>query len=141
VDTWSRSPEHQALPEVRDDRLFDLFLANVRGAGVDGLIRAVRGRSVEVAAAWDGPPLDLVFIDGDHSAPPCYQDIRAWQPRLREAGRLPGHDAVPGSGVEEALRRYCRETGWRASVCPLPLSHFIWELHPRPGPFRRDTAP
>jgi predicted O-methyltransferase YrrM len=129
VDTWRGSPEHQALPEVQEGRLFELFLANVRGAGVEALVRPHRGESVEVARTWAGPPLDVVFIDGDHSAEECYQDIRHWHGRLGKGGRLLGHDASPGSGVEEAVRRFCAETGCRASVCPMPQSFYIWEVH------------
>ncbi len=129
VDTWRGSPEHQALPEVRQDHLFALFSHNVREAQVDGLIRPIRGQSTEVADTWDGPELDMIFIDGDHAPEACYQDIRHWHPRLKQGGRLLGHDAVPRGTVEEALRRYCAETGLRASVCLLPHSHFIWELH------------
>jgi predicted O-methyltransferase YrrM len=133
VDTWRGSPEHQDLPEVQQDLLFAQFLHNVREAQVDGFVRPVRGESTAVATGWGGPELDLVFIDGDHAADACYQDIRHWQPRLKREGRLLGHDAVPGGTVEQALRRYCAETGCRASVCPLPHSHFIWELHPEAG--------
>jgi predicted O-methyltransferase YrrM len=129
VDTWRGSPEHQDLPDARDGLLFDRFLRNVSGAGVEAFIRPVRAESVEAARAWAGPPLDLVFIDGDHSAEACYQDICHWHARLGPGGRLLGHDAAPGSGVEQALRRYCAEEGCRASVCPLPQCHYIWELH------------
>jgi predicted O-methyltransferase YrrM len=136
VDTWQGSPEHQALPEVRGDLLFEQFTTNVREAQMDGLVRAVRGESAAVARAWSGPPPDVIFIDGDHSAEACYQDLVSWRPRLARGGRLLGHDAVPGGSVEEALRRYCAEAGVRASVCPLPASHYIWELHAddRPPP-------
>src|SRR5262249_46337409 len=117
------------LPEVREDRLFESFRRNVREAQVDGLVRPVRGESIEVARGWGGPPLDVGFIDGDHSEEGCYRDLRHWHPRLAAGGGLLGHDAVPGGPVERALRRYGAETGWRASVCPLPQSHYIWELH------------
>jgi predicted O-methyltransferase YrrM len=133
VDTWQGSPEHQLLPEVRRGELFEQFWRNVREAQLDGLVRAVRGESAAVAAGWRGPPLDLVFIDGEHSAEACYQDICAWRPRLGPGGRLLGHDAVPGSPVEAAVRRYCAEQGYRASVCPMPASHFIWEIHAGAG--------
>src|SRR5262249_48738422 len=68
VDTWKGSAEHQGLPEVQEDRVYELFLRNVREAGVDSFIRPLRGESIEMARAWDGPPLDMIFIDGDHSA-------------------------------------------------------------------------
>ena len=39
----------------------------------------------------DGP-LDLVFIDGDHSYEHVKQDIELWLPKLRKGGILAGHD-------------------------------------------------
>ena len=143
VDTWRGSPEHQSLPEVRGDRVFDLFLKNVREAQVDCLIKPVRGESVEVARNWQGPGLGMVFIDGDHSAEACYDDIKHWRRRLKPGGRILGHDAVPGGGVEQAVRRYCAEEGLVASVGPLPETHFIWEIHdgaPLLPPTRRRLA-
>ncbi len=133
VDTWRGSAEHRALPEVQQDQLFSLFLRNIQEAQVDGLIRPVRGDSTQVARGWAGPPLDLIFLDGDHAEEACYQDIRHWRGRLKAGGRLLGHDAVPGGSVERAVRRYCAEAGVRASVCPLPASHFIWEVHAAGG--------
>lgn len=129
VDTWRGSAEHQALTEVTGDLLYPRFLENVRAAGMESFIRPVRGPSIDVARQWTGPELDLIFIDGDHSLEGCYRDIRAWLPRLKPEGRLLGHDAVPGGDVEAAVRRYCQEEGYRASVCPMPASHYIWEIH------------
>lgn len=134
VDTWGGSPEHQALPEVQSGSLFDLFLRNINEAQMGCLVRPVRGASAEVARGWNGPPLDIVFIDGDHAAEACYQDIRAWTPRLKRGGRLLGHDAAPGSGVEQALLRYCSERGCVASVIDLPASHYVWEIHTKNAP-------
>lgn len=133
VDTWRGSPEHQDLPEVRQDRLFALFCRNVREAQMGCFITPVRGDSAAVAAGWDGPELDMVFIDGEHSEEGCRRDILAWRRRLKCGGRLLGHDAVPGGGVEKALRRYCAEEGCFAGVLDLPASHFIWEIHGRRG--------
>jgi predicted O-methyltransferase YrrM len=133
VDTWRGSVEHQNLPEVQQGRLFELFSHNVREAQVDGFIRPVRGESTQVASTWNGPELDLIFIDGDHATEACYQDIRLWHPKLKQGGRMLGHDAAPGSSVEQAVRRFCLETGYRASVCPMPSSYFIWEIHADAG--------
>jgi hypothetical protein len=133
VDTWRGSPKQQHFPQVQNDRLFEQFLHNVRAAQVDGFIKPVRGESVAVARGWSGPRADVIFIDGDHSEEGCYRDICAWHPHLNTGGRLLGHDAVPGGPVEAAVRRYCRERGYRATVCPLPAPHCIWEVHTRPG--------
>ncbi len=37
-------------------------------------------------------PLDLVFIDGDHSYECVRQDIDSWMPKVRPGGILAGHD-------------------------------------------------
>ncbi len=128
VDTWRGSAEHQGLPEVRQDCLYQQFLQNVAEAQMDCFIRPVRGDSAEVAARWPGPELDVVFVDGDHSLEGCSRDIVAWRARLKPGGRLLGHDAAPGSDVERAVRRYCAEVGGSLIIHPLPAAHFIWEI-------------
>ena len=75
----------------------------------------------------------MIFIDGDHSLAACYDDIRRWYPKLTREGRLLGHDAVPGSDVERAVRTFCREHGLTASVCPMPRTHYMWEIHQTHG--------
>ncbi len=127
IDTWEGSAEHQNLDVVENGRLFETFVQNVKSASVEHFIRPVRGRSVDVARSWDGPPFDIVFIDGDHSAEACYEDIRAWAPHLRTGGRLLGHDAAPGSGVRQALERYRAESGRNLHILPPPTAHYIWE--------------
>jgi predicted O-methyltransferase YrrM len=134
VDTWRGSAEHQALPEVRQDLLYEQFLRNVAEAQMEAFIQPLRGQSTEVAARWAGPDLDIVFIDGDHSLEGCYCDICAWRGLLKPGGRLLGHDAAPGSEVESAVRRFCAESGCTMTVHPLPSAHFIWEIHLQPSP-------
>lgn len=50
--------------------------------GLDGHVRLVRGFSVEVAAGWPGPPVGLLFIDGDHTRTGVTGDLTAWRPHL-----------------------------------------------------------
>jgi len=69
------------------------------------LARAVRGLgaaapsvhlhvalSQEVAASWSDP-VDLVFIDGDHSEEGCELDWSCWSPFVASGGRVVFHDA------------------------------------------------
>jgi predicted O-methyltransferase YrrM len=128
VDTWRGSPEHRGMGELEQDRLYSEFLENLRGAGVESLIEPMRGESRQVAQEWHGPGLDVIFIDGEHSFQACWEDISNWHPKLKPGGRLLGHDAAPGSEVERAVRHYCRDKGYQASICPMPASHFIWEI-------------
>jgi len=133
VDTWEGSAEHQHMPQIQQGQLYEQFQHNITTAGVESLISAIRGESQEIAQRWTGPLLDVIFIDGDHSLAGCYGDLQAWHPKLKQDGRLLGHDASPGSEVEAAVRQYCRENRWTASVCPLPGSHYIWEIHTTPS--------
>lgn len=48
--------------------------------------------SSEVAAAWSRP-VDLVFIDGDHSEAGCELDWLAWSPFVTVGGHVVFHDA------------------------------------------------
>ncbi|TMK39616.1 MAG: class I SAM-dependent methyltransferase [Actinobacteria bacterium] len=52
-------------------------------------------RSEETAAAW-AEPVDLVFIDGDHSHAGCERDWRRWGPLVRPGGLVAFHDARLG---------------------------------------------
>lgn len=129
VDTWEGSQEHQEMSIVREDLLFEVFQKNVIEAQMDCFIKAIRGRSVDVAASWNGPDLDLIFIDGDHSAEGCYEDIQAWFPRLAKEGRMLGHDAKPNGSVVAGLERFRAETGITYQIHKMPQSHYIWELN------------
>ena len=50
-------------------------------------------RSQDVGRAWTGPPVDLVFIDGDHSPEGCGEDWDVWHPHVAPGGRVAFHDA------------------------------------------------
>lgn len=56
-------------------------------------------------------PLDLLFVDGDHSYAGAAADLRRWSPLVRAGGHLVMHDAVDTNGygntypgVQQALR-------------------------------------
>jgi predicted O-methyltransferase YrrM len=51
--------------------------------------------SSEVAAGWS-EPVDLVFIDGDHTREGCELDWRMWSPFVRVGGYVVFHDARDG---------------------------------------------
>jgi predicted O-methyltransferase YrrM len=50
-------------------------------------------RSQDVGRAWSGPPVDLVFIDGDHSPEACREDWDVWHPHVKPGGAVAFHDA------------------------------------------------
>ncbi len=52
--------------------------------------------SHEVAAAWPGEQVDLLFIDGDHSQAGCELDWSSWECFVAPSGRAVFHDARAG---------------------------------------------
>jgi predicted O-methyltransferase YrrM len=81
-------------------------------------------RSQDVGRDWQGPPVDLVFIDGDHSPAGCREDWDVWHPHVRQGGAVAFHDARrdapdgagspgPTSVAEELFRDPAPPPGWR----------------------------
>jgi predicted O-methyltransferase YrrM len=50
----------------------------------------------DVQAALGGRPVDLLFVDGDHSRAGVEADFRMYSPLVREGGLVAFHDIVPG---------------------------------------------
>ena len=103
VDTWRGGIEHQALPEVINDTLYQEFLNNMKP--VEGYYTAIRMPSVEAAATYEDNSLDMVFIDAGHDYESVKADIIAWMPKLRLGGIMGGHDYNPNDrgGVYDAV--------------------------------------
>lgn len=80
-------------------------------------------RSQDVGPRWSGPPVDLVFVDGDHGEGPCHEDWDVWHPHIRPGGAVAFHDARLGlpdgdgstgaTAVVNALFRSGSTAGWR----------------------------
>src|SRR3954447_1859565 len=91
------------LPEpgqrgVRMSRELPYRLLGCRGQHVR-LLRAdsqtLEARAV-VEQHFSGLPLDLLFIDGDHSAAGVRRDFELYAPLVRDGGLIAFHDIVPG---------------------------------------------
>jgi predicted O-methyltransferase YrrM len=54
-------------------------------------------RSQDVGRAWQGPAVDFVFVDGDHSPEGCREDWEVWHPHVRPGGAIAFHDARHGA--------------------------------------------
>jgi hypothetical protein len=79
------------------------------------------------AAAAAGLPsdLDLVFIDGDHSAGGVLRDLCAWWPKLAPGGLLSGHDYENPNcpGVKQAVDAFAAQHGLSVSTAPDRVWH------------------
>lgn len=71
-------------------------LAVRRAAQGGPRIRWHLARSQDVGASWSGAPVDLVFIDGDHSPEGCRQDWQLWHGHVAPGGAVAFHDARAG---------------------------------------------
>lgn len=56
--------------------------ANLARCCVGDKVRVVGLDSTSVARAWSGPPVGLLFVDGDHRYEAVRADLDAWRPHL-----------------------------------------------------------
>ncbi len=87
-----------------NEAIYQAFAANV-GDMLDSRIIPHIGFSTNIVVTWR-EPIDLLFIDADHSYEQVLQDITLWTPHVREGGIICGHDFTL-AGVERAVK----ETG------------------------------
>lgn len=92
VDTWQGSPlETVHMKDPRLPYLYQLFLSNVKHAGLTHKIVPVRMNSQEAAKALS-VKADLIYIDAAHDTASVYKDIMAWYPHLTKQGVMCGDD-------------------------------------------------
>ena len=82
----------------------ELFRTNVASLGFTSRVEPLVSDSLAAAGYWAdrGEPLDLLFIDADHSEAACRADIAAWAPLVRPGGIVAFHDF--GSRAEGVTR-------------------------------------
>ncbi len=72
---------------------FTIITENLRKAGVSEYVEIVRNTSSEAAANWQRP-IDLIFIDGDHTYDGVKADWNLFVPHIREFGVVVFHDTL-----------------------------------------------
>lgn len=96
VDTWA----NETMPDGEQDT-FARFSANT--APFAHLITPIRKRSDRLTPDDIGGPLDMVFIDGDHSEEAVRHDLALTAPFVKQDGVVAFHDlrggVYPGVGV------------------------------------------
>jgi len=95
VDTWM----NDAMPYDSNADVFSEFEQNVRQYA--DRIDTHRNTSVTVSESWN-QPIDLLFIDGDHSYEGCSSDLESWMPFVRPGGYVALHDSAE-RGVVKAI--------------------------------------
>jgi predicted O-methyltransferase YrrM len=80
-------------------------------------------RSQDIGRSWSGLQVDLLFVDGDHSADAVREDWDVWHRHIARAGAVAFHDARhgypggfgspgPTSVTEHLFRRQTGVPGW-----------------------------
>jgi predicted O-methyltransferase YrrM len=108
VDPWdlpgSRYP-YQWLNHPKKGRVRQMFTRPQTRADAETLIETsgladavtlIRGFSVDIAGAWDGPQIGLLFIDGDHREEYVRADWQAWRTHLASDALVVWDDYHPG---------------------------------------------
>lgn len=72
----------------------------IRTTGCGDLVRLLHAPSPQVAATWDGGPIGLLFIDGDHAEAAVAADWAAWSPLLAPGAVVAWHDYLVTEGWE-----------------------------------------
>jgi predicted O-methyltransferase YrrM len=90
------------------------FLENMARNGLADVVEPMVMTSGEAAARIAGP-IELLFIDGDHSDEGARRDAELWLPRLMDGGTVMFHDAATAAytGPRQVVRRMvCRDRGF-----------------------------
>lgn len=89
VDPWSDDPISVRHYRGGVTNLYDWCLNVAPWLGKN--VFALRGKSEEVAMDFF-EPIDLLFLDGDHTREAVLRDLQLWEPRVRAGGVVVGHD-------------------------------------------------
>ena len=89
-DAVSKTGYEKRKVELRRP-LKDVFLDNMKRAGVDDLVTVVEGYSFSFAKKFFDP-IDLVFIDGNHEYDAVLQDFCDWSPLVKPGGIIAFYD-------------------------------------------------
>ena len=111
IDPHRRSREYPEA-ETKDE-----FLANLARNGLTAVVEPLIMTSEEAAARVAGP-VELLFIDGDHSYEAVRRDTEIWLPRLIDGGTVMFNDVA--TAAYSGPRRVVREM-----VCRSPVFHRI----------------
>lgn len=109
VDRWRTVPTQKG-DAAMDQSWHDDNLAQVkrRLKLYKGRYEILRGNSALMATEVRDESLFLVYIDGDHSYEGCFNDLRAWAPKVQSGGYIACHDFMnPTYGVKQAVLDFC----------------------------------
>lgn len=103
---------HAGSREDPDATTLAAFLGNLTNAGLADVVEPLVMTSAEAARMLEGP-VELLFIDGDHSYKGVRLDAELWLPKLVEGGVVMFHD-VGTTGYSGPRRVFRQSICWSA---------------------------
>jgi MMP 1-O-methyltransferase len=101
VDPFDASGDEVSVPEYArilghysNASQIEIFLANVRNAGVANWLCVHRGPAERIGLSWT-LPVDMLFMDGDQSPQGVAGAFESWSPWLKPGGLLALHNSNP----------------------------------------------
>ena len=105
---------HRHSREDPSARTLDEFLGNLERAGVREVVEPLVMTSAEAVEVITGP-IEVLFVDGDHSVEGARADARLWLPRVMAGGMVMFHDVATSgySGPRRVFQEHiCRSGGY-----------------------------
>jgi len=91
VDHHQGSPEHYRWYGPAPINTFPEFQNNIKAAGLADMVVPIVEKSAAASEKFN-QPVELIFIDGDHTYQSVKQDFELWFPKLIEGGTIVFHD-------------------------------------------------
>jgi predicted O-methyltransferase YrrM len=94
IDNWEAAPNSPKIMKdaTKNDRIFRLFLHNIKSSGLSEYIIPIRSSSDAVYDILKPAGFDLVYVDGDHSYFQFKKDLLHYMAVVGEKGILCGDD-------------------------------------------------
>ena len=95
VDTFAGSAEQQEFDVLKSEgTTYHQFAENLERVGLFDYVEPVVASSHDAERRWDGKPIRLLFIDGDHSYEGVRADFNAWSRHVIVGGVIAFDDVI-----------------------------------------------
>ena len=88
IDLWANANQEKFVSTANDLEMLKNYLVSL---DLYKFITTIRSDSIEASKDWK-LPIDLLFIDGNHSYEGVSGDYQAWYPHVKRGGVIAFHD-------------------------------------------------
>ena len=119
-----------SLLTVIDIQSVQWTYAHLAQAHLNENVTFITRDSATVGREWEGPKVDLLIVDGDHSREGVTRDLQAWLPRLGARASIFLHDYDASGTMFAGQEQY---PGVQLAVTDMPDGNSEYELLARVG--------